>query len=53
MIHEHRQEGEECNAVKEMPISLWILPLIKNTAADTRGREGKKKGRKKERREKE
>lgn len=35
MIHEPRQEGEECNALKEMPISLWILHLIKNTAADT------------------
>lgn len=35
MIHERRQEGEECNALKEMPISLWILHLIKNTAADT------------------
>lgn len=34
MIHEHRQEGEECNALKEMPISLWILHSIKNTAAD-------------------
>lgn len=35
MIHERGQEGEECNALKEMPISLWILQLIKNTAADT------------------
>lgn len=35
MIHERRQEGEECNALKEMPISLWIRHLIKNTAADT------------------
>lgn len=34
MIHERRQEGEECNALKEMPISLWILHSIKNTAAD-------------------
>lgn len=40
MIHECRQEGEECNAVKEMPISLWIPHLIKNTAADTSARRG-------------
>lgn len=30
-----RREGEECNALKEMPISLWMLHLIKNTAGDT------------------
>lgn len=34
MIHERRQEGEECNALKEMSVSLWILHSIKNTAAD-------------------
>lgn len=29
------RRGEECRALKEMPVSLWIAHLIKNTAADT------------------
>lgn len=44
MIHERRQEGEECNVLKEMSISLWNLHSIKNTAADMsiQGMESKK-----------
>lgn len=40
------RRGEECNALKEMPISLWMLHLIKNTAGDTgiQERESKKRG---------